>query len=98
MYLVLMYDIALSSNMKERKIDQRTMRNVFKTCKKYLTHIQNSVFEGELSEPQLIELKIDLKKYLRKEKDSCIVFRGRNNIWMQKEFLTQAIDQTSQFI
>ena len=97
-YLVLIYDIALASEGEERRSDARVLRNVFKTCKKYLTHIQNSVFEGELSEPQLMQLKLELSKYLRMEKDSCIVFRGRNNVWMQKEFLTQRLEQTSQFL
>ena len=98
MYLVLIYDITLSSEGSVRAQDARVMRNVFKTCKKFLTHIQNSVFEGELSEPQLLALKAELGKYLRKDRDSCIVFRGRNNVWMKKEFLTRDIDQTSQFL
>ncbi|MEG2687203.1 MAG: CRISPR-associated endonuclease Cas2 [Christensenellaceae bacterium] len=98
MYLVLLYDIALASEEPERTEDARALRRVFKTCKKHLTHIQNSVFEGELSEPQLMALKNELNKALRKDKDSCIIFRGRNNVWMTKEFLTKPQDQTSQFI
>ena len=43
MYIILVYDINL-----EEKEGQKVLRNVFKTCKKYLIHIQNSVFEGEL--------------------------------------------------
>lgn len=98
MYLVLIYDIALASEGEEKSRDARVLRNVFKTCKKYLTHIQNSVFEGELSEPQLVALKSELNRYLRKDRDSCIIFRGRNDSWMKKEFLTTPIDQTSIFI
>ena len=49
MYVILVYDINL-----ENKEGQRVLRNVFKTCKKYLVHIQNSVFEGELLESQAI--------------------------------------------
>ena len=41
MYVILVYDINL-----EEKEGQKVLRNVFKTCKKYLVHIQNSVFEG----------------------------------------------------
>ena len=98
MYMVLFYDIALASEGTEKAKDVRVLRNVFKICKKYLSHIQNSVFEGELSEPQLIALKAELSKWLRKDKDSCIIFRGRNNVWMKKEFLTKQVDQTSQFL
>lgn len=97
-YLVLFYDISLSSEEDKHKEDARVLRNTFKICKRYLTHIQKSVFEGELSESQLIALKLELKKHLRADQDSCIIFKGRNDIWMQKEFLTKEIDQTSQFI
>lgn len=98
MYLVLIYDIALASEGPKRGQDSKALRNVFKTCKRFLTRIQNSVFEGELSEPQLMQLKSELGRHLRKDRDSCIIFRGRNNVWMQKEFLTQFSEQTSQFL
>ena len=42
MYVILVYDINL-----EEKEGQKVLRNVYKICKKYLVHIQNSVFEGE---------------------------------------------------
>ncbi|TCS77232.1 CRISPR-associated endonuclease Cas2 [Pectinatus cerevisiiphilus] len=92
MYLVLVYDIKLDVQ------GAKVLRNVFKICKKYLTHIQNSVFEGELSDGQLLKLKIEIQKYLRQDIDSCIIFKGRNNIWMQKEFITDEDDKTSQFL
>ncbi|MEG1863328.1 MAG: CRISPR-associated endonuclease Cas2 [Oscillospiraceae bacterium] len=98
MYIVLIYDIELSAEKPQKNEDARVLRQVFKICKQYLTHIQNSVFEGELSEPQLIEIKTKLKSYLRKDKDSCIIFKARNSTWMQKEFITREIDQTSVFI
>jgi CRISPR-associated protein Cas2 len=98
MYLILIYDISFSEDKEIRRADSKVLRKVFKTCKKYLTHIQKSVFEGELSEPQLMKLKIELKSCLRKDKDSCMIFSARNNIWMKKEFLTTELDQTSQFI
>lgn len=46
MYVVLVYDISLDDNGRKR------WSHVFKICKKYLTHIQNSVFEGEISKVQ----------------------------------------------
>ncbi|WP_110954234.1 CRISPR-associated endonuclease Cas2 [Anaerosinus massiliensis] len=92
MYMVLVYDIKLD------KEGPKILRRVFKTCKKYLTHIQNSVFEGELSESQLLSLKAEVREQLREGIDSCIIFRGRNNIWMKKEFVVQEEDKTSNFI
>ena len=73
MYVILVYDINL-----ENKEGQRVLRNVFKTCKKYLVHIQNSVFEGELLESQAIKLKAELDRYIRDDKDSVILFKSRN--------------------
>lgn len=82
MYVILVYDINL-----EQKEGQRVLRKVFKTCKKYLVHIQNSVFEGELLESQAMRLKSELDTYIRKNKDSVILFKSRNQRWLEKEFL-----------
>lgn len=81
MYVILMYDIDL--NEKE---GQKVLRRVFKTCKKYLVHIQNSVFEGELLDSQVLKLKNELSKDIRKDKDSVLLFKSRNQRWMEKEF------------
>lgn len=75
------------------------MRNVFKICKKYLVHIQNSVFEGELLESQAMKLKSELDKYIREDKDSVILFKSRNQKWMEKEFLGMIEDdKTDNFL
>ena len=81
MYVILVYDINL-----ENKEGQKVLRNVYKNYKKYLVHIQNSVFEGELLESQLLKLKSELKTYIRDDKDSVIVFKSRNQRWMEKTF------------
>ena len=57
MYVILVYDINL-----EEKEGQKVLRNVYKICKKYLVHIQNSVFEGELLESQMLKLKTELNR------------------------------------
>ena len=51
MYIVLVYDISQDEK------GQRRWSRVFKICKKYLSHIQNSVFEGEISKAQLAKEK-----------------------------------------
>lgn len=94
MYVILVYDINL-----EEKEGQRVLRRIFKTCKKYLVHIQNSVFEGELLESQAIKLKAELDKYIREEKDSVILFKSRSQKWLDKEFLGKIEDdKTSNFL
>ncbi len=73
MYIILVYDINL-----EEKEGQKVLRKVFKTCKKYLVHIQNSVFEGDISEAAMLKLEKEIKRYIRKEMDSVIVFKSRS--------------------
>lgn len=94
MYVILVYDINL-----EHKEGHKILRNVFKICKKYLVHIQNSVFEGELLESQAMKLKSELDKYIREDKDSVILFKSRNQKWMEKEFLGMIEDdKTDNFL
>lgn len=94
MYVILVYDINL-----DEKEGQKVLRNTFKVCKKYLTHIQNSVFEGELLDSQEIKLKKELDKYIRTDKDSVILFKSRNQRWLDKEFLGMIeADKTSNFL
>lgn len=94
MYVILVYDINL-----EDKEGQKVLRNVFKTCKKYLVHIQNSVFEGELLESQAIKLKVELDRYIREDKDSVILFKSRSGRWLEKEFLGKIEDdKTDNFL
>jgi len=80
MYVILVYDIKLNDNS-----GARVLRNVFKICKKYLHHIQCSVFEGNLTESQLRRMQSELGNYVRKDKDSVIVFWSRTEKWMHKE-------------
>lgn len=94
MYVILVYDINL-----EEKEGQKVLRNVFKICKKYLIHIQNSVFEGELLDSQALKLKSEIDSYIRKDKDSVILFKSRNQKWMEKEFIgMQEADKTDNFL
>lgn|SRR5574344_51912 len=94
MYVILVYDINL-----EEKEGQKVLRNVFKICKKYLVHIQNSVFEGELLDSQALMLKNQLDKYIRNDIDSVILFKSRNQRWLDKEFLGKVEDdKTDNFL
>lgn len=92
MYMILVYDITVDG-----AIGQKVLRNVYKICKKYMHHIQNSTFEGELSEPQILKLKYELDEYIRKDKDSIIIFKSRNERWLDKEFWGLEDDKTSNF-
>ncbi len=89
MYIVLVYDISQSES------GQKRWSHVFKICKKYLSHIQNSVFEGEISKSQIAKMKQELKPYIHKEKDSVIVFKSRQERWLDKEFWGIEDDKTT---
>ena len=89
MYIVLVYDVSQAEN------GARRWSRIFKICKKYLTHIQNSVFEGELSKGQLAQLQKELKEYIDREVDSVIIFKSRQEKWLDKEFWGRKDDLTS---
>lgn len=92
MYIILVYDIVMDEKGK------KVLPKVYKTCKKYLSHIQNSVFEGELSESQCMRLESEVKHLIRKDLDSLIVFHTRNERWIDKEFWGKIDDKTSIFL
>lgn len=89
MYVVLVYDISQSEN------GQKRWSRVFKICKKYLSHIQNSVFEGEISKVQLAQLQQELKPHVDTDLDSVIIFKSRHERWLDKEFWGKEEDKTS---
>ena len=60
---------------------------MLKLCRRYLNWIQNSVFEGELSEVKLKELLAFAKKLMDLEKDSIIIFKSRQEEWLVKEVI-----------
>ena len=92
MYCILVYDVEMDEGAA------KALRNIFKTCKKYLTHIQKSVFEGEMTELQYMKLRSELSKHIRKDMDSVIIFKSRNEIWLEKEFWGLEDDKMSNFI
>ena len=89
MYVVLVYDVSQQEN------GAKLWAKIFKICKRYLTHIQNSVFEGEISKAQLAQLQQELKLYIDKELDSVIIFKSRQEKWLDKEFWGRKDDATS---
>ena len=82
MYVILVYDIQMMD-----PAGSRVLRKVFKKCKEYLNHIQNSVFEGELSESLVTQLKYELKEFIREDKDSVIFFSSGKEEWLNKDIL-----------
>ncbi len=76
MYVILVYDI-----------EEKRVAKMLKLCRRYLNWIQNSVFEGELTEVKLKELLAEAKKKMDAEKDSLIIFKSRESKWLEKEVI-----------
>lgn len=74
MYIILVYDIG-----------EKRVVKMLKLCRQYLSWIQNSVFEGELSELQLKQLLVSAKEIMDDEHDSLILFKSRSPRWLEKE-------------
>lgn len=78
MYIIAMYDVG-----------ERRVGKMLKLFRKYLHWIQNSVFEGEISEVKLQELKIKALRIMDEESDSVIIFKSRQEKWLEKEIVGQ---------
>ncbi|GAA5026696.1 CRISPR-associated endoribonuclease Cas2 [Marivirga lumbricoides] len=76
MYVILVYD------MGEKRVVK-----MLKLCRQYLNWIQNSVFEGEITEVKLKELLSQAKMFMRPETDSVIIFKSREERWLEKEII-----------
>lgn len=86
MYVILVYDV-----------DQKRTAKMLKLCRRYLSWIQNSVFEGEISEVQLKQLAAEAKNIMD-EKDSLIFFKSRDEKWLEKEILGDERTSVSNFL
>ncbi len=60
---------------------------MLKLCRRYLNWIQNSVFEGEITEIKLKELRHKAQKIMDVEEDSMIIFKSRDSRWLDKEIV-----------
>ncbi|GAQ95513.1 CRISPR-associated protein Cas2 [Thermodesulfovibrio aggregans] len=74
MKVILVYDI-----------NEKRVAKVLKICRKYLHWVQNSVFEGEISEAKLVKLKMELKKIINENEDSVIIYTFRSAWYTNRE-------------
>lgn len=87
MYVILVYDFG-----------ERRVQKMLKLCRKYLMWIQNSVFEGEISDARLKDLLIQAGSFMKKEEDSIVLFKSRDKSWMDKEIIGQERGYTDFFL
>jgi CRISPR-associated protein Cas2 len=87
MYVILVYDVG-----------EKRVGKMLKLCRKYLNWIQNSVFEGEISDVKLKELIFGAKKLMKEETDSMILFKSRDEKWLEKEIIGTERSSISNFL
>ena len=87
MYVIAVYDVG-----------QKRVGKMLKLCRRYLNWIQNSVFEGEISEVRLMELKHEAMQLMDEEDDSLIIFKTRQEKWLDKEIVGKEKQNLDNFL
>lgn len=73
-------------------ISGKQVVKMLKLCRRYLNWIQNSVFEGEITERQLSDLMAEVEKIIDKDNDSVIIFKIRQEKWLYREVLGKEVE------
>lgn len=76
MHVILAYDVEVERVGK-----------VCKYVRRFLPRVQNSVFEGEISEAKLETMKSGLRRQLNLDKDSVLLWVLRDEKWVDRQIL-----------
>lgn len=76
MFVIFVYDI-----------NRKRVGRALKICRKYLVHVQKSVFEGNITEGQLKQLKNELFQLIKIEEDAVCIYRFESPKYARKEEL-----------
>ena len=76
MYAIIVYDVAV-----ER------VNGVRQFLRQHLTWVQNSAFEGELTEGELERVKIGLRRLIKEDEDSVLFYLASSHKWIKKDVL-----------
>ncbi|GIW50250.1 MAG: CRISPR-associated protein Cas2 [Anoxybacillus sp.] len=74
MFVILVYDF-----------NEKRVAKALKIARKYLHWVQNSVFEGEISEANYKKLKIELQNIMHSDEDSVIFYTFRTQKYSKRE-------------
>lgn len=83
-YIIIVYDV-----------EERHVAKVHKYLKTKITWIQNSVFEGEITQSELVEMKSTLRKLINKKQDSIIMFLFRSDKYVKRQIIGIEKNETS---
>ena len=87
MYVILVYDCG-----------EKRVGKMLKLYRKYLNWIQNSVFEGKISEVKLKELTLKAEKIMDSDEDSLIIFSSRQEKWLEKQIIGKERSSIDNFL
>jgi CRISPR-associated protein Cas2 len=87
MYIIAVYDVNVDRVAKMLKLFRR-----------YLTWVQNSVFEGELTNAQYAQLKQEAETLMEPTEDSVIVWHVRTESYFERETLGEEPGETGRFL
>lgn len=76
MFVIAVYDVG-----------EKRVAKALKKCRKYLNWVQNSVFEGEISESNLAKLKMELERLIDPDEDSVIFYTWRTTRYTDREIM-----------
>ena len=86
MFVILFYDFG-----------EKRVAKALKICRKYLTWVQNSVFEGEITKGNFKKLKMELTSKMVKEEDSLIIYTFSSTKYSNKEIIGLAKNKPTVF-
>lgn len=87
MYVLIVYDI-----------EQTRVAKVCQYLRRFLHWVQNSAFEGEVTEAQLERIKAGLSDLIDPDDDSVYIYRLPDRKFVQKEILGRAKALVSPFL
>jgi CRISPR-associated protein Cas2 len=87
MYVLLVYDVEVARVVK-----------VHKFLKRHMHWVQNSVFEGELTEAQIETVKAGLRRLIDEEADSVLMYTARDQRWLARETLGKERSEISNVV
>ena len=76
MYVIVTYDVGVKRNPK-----------VLKICRRYLEHVQKSVFEGFITDKKMIRFQKEIQKVINPEEDQVAIYEFDSERYTRKEMI-----------
>lgn len=86
MFVILYYDV-----------NEKRVAKMLKTCRKYLIWVQNSVFEGDITEGNLEKLKSEIN-HIIDENDAVVIYEFKQMLYSNREVLGKDKKEDIKFI